>query len=50
MKLFIYLFSIAVATLLFIAEEYYFFAAYVVIVGNIIYFGNKKDNEYLDFN
>lgn len=50
MKLFIYLFSIAVATLLFIAEEYGWFGFYVVFCCIIIYFGNKKDNEYLDFN
>ena len=50
MKLFIYLFSIAVATLLFVAEDYFWFGAYVVFSSVTIYFGNKKDNEYLDFN
>jgi len=50
MKLFIYLFSIAVATLLFVAEEYGWFGFYVVFSSVTINYENKKDNEYLDFN
>lgn len=50
MKLFVYLFCIAVATLLFLGEDYGWFGFYVVFCCITIYFGNKKDNEYLDFN
>lgn len=50
MKLFCYIVFLAIASLLAYDNEWGWFWAYVVIVSAIIYFGNKKDNEYLDFN
>lgn len=50
MKIAVYILSLSIALLLAFDDEWFVFWVYVVIVGNIIYFGNKKDNEYLDFN
>jgi len=50
MKLFIYLFSIAVATLLFIAEEYYVFGAYIVIAIALIWTGNAFEKSFINHN
>ncbi len=50
MKLLCYIVFLAIAFLFAFDGEWIVFWVYFVIVGNIIYFGNKKDNEYLDFN
>lgn len=48
MKLFVYLFSIAVATLLFVEQEYYVLAPYIVIASFLIGYGNYLENNRIN--